>query len=289
MILVCPSSGLNGPEAKRTLRYAGTVPSRPGKAFWLALAVKMLVTAGIVVAASLTAERAGPLIGSLIATLPVSTGPAYVFLALDHDAAFVAQSALATFVATIGAPLFALAYALTQRYGQVASLLAAQTAWLGFAVFSGLVGWTIVRAGLLATGVFAACIALSRPFRHARMPPPPRRWYDVPLRAGMVSALVLAVVALSDALGPYATGILAGFPVVFTSLILILPPRVGGPPTAAVMAHSIAGLIGFEIALGALHLTTVPLGAPAALTLGLAICVGWNLLLFSVRRRAQAR
>jgi hypothetical protein len=261
----------------------------PDFVFWLALAAKMLVTAGIVVAASLIAERAGPLIGSLIATLPVSTGPAYVFLSLDHDAAFISQSALATFVATIGAPLFALAYALAQRYGQVAGLLAAQTTWLAFALCSGLVGWTIVGAGLLAAAVFATCIVLSRPFRHARMPPPRRRWYDVPLRAGMVSALVLAVVVLSNALGPYATGILAGFPVVFTGLILILPPRVGGPPTAAVMAHSIAGLVGFQIALGALHLTAIPLGVPAALTIGLAICIGWNLLLFSLRRRAQAR
>jgi hypothetical protein len=262
----------------------------PDLAFWLALAAKMLVTAGIVVAASLIAERAGPLIGSLIATLPVSTGPAYVFLALDHDSAFIAQGALATFVATIGAPLFALAYAAAaQRHGQVASLLAAEAAWLAFALLSSMVSWTILGAGLLAAVVFAACLVLSRQFRHARMPPPRRRWYDVPLRAGMVSALVLSVVVLSNALGPYATGVLAGFPVVFTSLILILPPRVGGPPTAAVMAHSIAGLIGFEIALGALHLTAVPLGVPAALTLGLAICVGWNLLLFTVRRRASAR
>jgi hypothetical protein len=262
----------------------------PDLAFWLALPVKMLLTAGIVVAASLIAERAGPLIGSLIATLPVSTGPAYAFLALDHGPAFIAQSALATLVATIGTVLFALAYAATaQSHGQIASLIAAQAAWLAFALLSGLVGWTIVSAGLLAVAVFATSIVLSRPFRHARMPPPRRQWYDVPLRAGMVSVLVLAVVVLSNVLGPYATGVLAGFPVVFTGLILILPRRVGGPPTAAVMAHSIAGLVGFAIALGALHLTAVPLGVPAALTLGLAICVGWNLLLFWFRRRAGAR
>jgi hypothetical protein len=262
----------------------------PDLAFWLALAVKMLVTAGVVVTASLIAERAGPLIGSLIATLPVSTGPAYVVLALDKDAAFIAHSALGTFVTTIGTALFALVYAaVAQRHGQAVSLLAAQAIWLAFALGSRQVDWTILGAGLLAAAGFAACVLLSRPFRHARMPPPQRRWYDVPLRAGMVAALVLAVVALSDAFGPYATGILAGVPVVFTSLILILPSRVGSLPTAAVIAHSISGLIGFEIALGALHLTAVPLGVPAALTISLAICVGWNLLLFSVRRRAGAR
>ncbi len=46
--------------------------------------------------ASMVAERSGPLIGALVATLPVSAGPVYVFLALDHDAAFIAQSALAS-------------------------------------------------------------------------------------------------------------------------------------------------------------------------------------------------
>jgi hypothetical protein len=261
----------------------------PDLAFWLALAVKVAVTAGIVVAASLIAERAGPLIGSLVATLPVSTGPAYVFLSLDHDAGFIAQSALATFVTTIGAALFALAYAVAaQRRGMIASLLAAEAAWLVFALCARLIEWNILGAGLFAAAMFAASIVLSRPFRHARMPPPQRRWYDVPLRAGMVSALVLSVVTLSDALGAHATGILAGFPVVFTSLVLILPPRVGGPATAAVFAHSITGLIGFEIGLAALHLAAVPLGVPVALAIGLAICVGWNLLLFAVRWRATA-
>jgi hypothetical protein len=56
-----------------------------------------------------------------------------------------------------------------------------------------------------------------------------------------------------------------------------------------VIAHSITGLVGFEIALAALHLTAIPLGVPMALTISLAICVGWNLLLFLVRRRADAR
>ena len=34
--------------------------------------------------------------GALVATLPISAGPSYVFLALDHDAAFIAEGALAS-------------------------------------------------------------------------------------------------------------------------------------------------------------------------------------------------
>src|SRR5690606_12595343 len=66
--------------------------------FWFSLAIKMAVTASFVVAASFIAQRSGPLIGAMVATLPISAGPVYVFLALDYDAAFIAQSAVASIV-----------------------------------------------------------------------------------------------------------------------------------------------------------------------------------------------
>ena len=55
--------------------------------FILSLIVKIAVTAAFLLAATITAERAGPLVGGLVATLPISAGPVYLFLALDHDAA----------------------------------------------------------------------------------------------------------------------------------------------------------------------------------------------------------
>jgi Ca2+/H+ antiporter len=57
--------------------------------FWFALTIKMVVTALFVTLATVIAERLGPTVGALVATLPVSAGPVYVFLALDHDAAFI--------------------------------------------------------------------------------------------------------------------------------------------------------------------------------------------------------
>jgi len=43
--------------------------------FLMTLALRMAVTAGFVVSASIITERAGPVIGALVATLPVSAGP----------------------------------------------------------------------------------------------------------------------------------------------------------------------------------------------------------------------
>src|SRR6202020_3416707 len=91
---------------------------------------------------------------------------------------------------------------------------------------------------------FAICIPLLSRFRHVRMPLVTRRWYDIPLRAALVAALVATVVTLSGWVGPKVSGMIALFPVVFSSMMLILHPRIGGPPTAAGNPNSAGGLMG---------------------------------------------
>ena len=80
------------------------------------------------------------------------------------------------------------------------------------------------------------------------------------------------------------TGILAVFPIVLTSLMLILHPRIGGPATAAVIANTLWGLVGFGVALMTLHAAVIPLGAPGALTLALAVSIAWNVMIWILRR-----
>ena len=82
---------------------------------------------------------------------------------------------------------------------------------------------------------------------------------------------------LSGAVGPRISGIIALFPVVFTSLMLILQPRIGGRATAAVIANGLWGLIGFGIAIVVLHLVARSGHVPLALGLALATGVAWNL------------
>ena len=49
----------------------------PDLVFILTLALRMAVSAAFVVVASIITERSGPVIGALVATLPVSAGPAW--------------------------------------------------------------------------------------------------------------------------------------------------------------------------------------------------------------------
>src|ERR1700751_4024397 len=82
----------------------------PDLAFILMLALRMAVAAIFVVTASVVTERSGPAIGALIATLPISDGPSYVFLALDHSAAFIAEGALASLAIHAAALFLMLSY-----------------------------------------------------------------------------------------------------------------------------------------------------------------------------------
>jgi hypothetical protein len=259
-------------------------------AFLLTLAQRMAITAAFVVTASFITERSGPVIGALVATLPISAGPSYVFLALDHDATFIAEGALASLPVNAATIFLGLTYVvLAQRRGALVSAAAAVGVWLALASVIRLFHWSLV-AGLIANVItFAICVPLLQRYRHVKMPLITRRWYDIPLRASLVATLVATVVTLSGWVGPKISGIIALFPVVFTSMMLILHPRIGGPPTAAVVANGAWGLMGFGIAIAVLHLAALRFGSVVGLSLALTTCIGWNLGLWWNARRKLAR
>jgi hypothetical protein len=253
--------------------------------FILILALRMAVAAVFVVTASLITERSGPVIGALIATLPISAGPSYVFLALDHSAAFIAEGALASLAINAATLFLMLTYVvLAQRFNTLVSIGGAMAVWILLAAIQRTVHWTLA-GGLIANAIaFAICLPLLKPFQHAKMPLITRRWYDIPLRAGMVATLVATVVTLSRWVGPEVSGTIALVPIVLTSMMLILHPRIGGPATAALIANGGWGLMGFGLSFAVLHLAAPRLGSAIALTLTLATCLGWNLALWWLGR-----
>jgi hypothetical protein len=85
------------------------------------------------------------------------------------------------------------------------------------------------------------------------------------------------------------TGLLAVFPIVLTSLILIFQPRIGGSATAALIANGMWGLAGFSTALVVLHLAANAFGTWTGYGLSLATSLTWNFVVWSVRRRIARR
>lgn len=251
------------------------------------LILRLVTVIVLVVGAATAAERAGPLWGSIIATLPVAVGPAYVMLALDHDAGFIAASALASLASHMGLAAFLLVYVkLAPRFPSLLTLAGALVAWLAAALLPRVMPWTLstaVVANMLAFGL--AIYATRDAMTFKPRPAGPPRAYELPLRALLVGTLVIGVVAFSKTLGPSFTGIVATAPVVLTSLGLILYPRLGGQGVAAVMAGSVRALPGLGFGYVVLCLTAERMHMGLALTLALFVTLCWPVGLV-LRQRA---
>jgi uncharacterized membrane protein (GlpM family) len=254
-------------------------------ALLLELAVKMMATAAIVVAASVVAERSGPFIGAIIAALPTSAGAAYAILAIEHPASFIAGSAVGSLAANAAVAIFALAYAaLAQRQGVIVSLSVALLVWLGCAAALHLVDWTLTSALVLNAVVFAATIPAGARFRTEAIVKVETRPSDIAWRALAVALCVVIVTAASHSIGSFFSGVFAIFPVVISSLLVIIHLRLGGPAAASVAAHVHAPLIGLSLGLVAVHMLAERTGSWWAFGWGLAICIAWSGVLWLVRR-----
>ena len=126
---------------------------------------KMAVTSLFVTAATTVAERLGATVGALVATLPVSAGPVYVFLALDHDSAFISASAVASLALNSATAIYLTAYVLiAQRRSMWPSISLAFAIWLVAVLLLSLVDWTAWLAFALNIAVFTVCSFVVQPF-----------------------------------------------------------------------------------------------------------------------------
>jgi len=251
--------------------------------FWYELALKMAMTATIVVFATLAVERSGAFIGALIAALPTAASAAYIILGLEHTPAFISASAIGSLAGGAAVLIFSLCYAvLAQRHGLVLSLTVATAVWFMAAAASRLVDWTPVTAVIVNAVVFAITIPASARYRHVVVPRSAvkRTAYDIPLRA-LTAALVVAVVTTaSHRIGSFFSGVFAVFPIVMGSSMIVLHPRLGGPAAAAMFAHAQVPLIGLALGFLSIHYLAEPIGVWWAYAVGLSICIGWNALLW---------
>jgi hypothetical protein len=257
------------------------------------LLVKVLVTAATVVAASVAAERAGPVVGGVIVALPVSAGPGYVFLARQASDAFIARSALYTLAITAATALLLAVYVrVAPRLGAVASVAVALLPWFAGAItlqwldlsWGSALGFNLVA--------FPLAIFLTRDSTATEAALPRIAGLrDLLLRAVLAGGLVATIVTISNLIGPRLTGSAVTFPVMLTTLGLIMHYRYGGRAAARALRGALLAMPGFAACALALHLLAETLGAPRALVAALGVSLAASLLLlfgeYVGRRRAD--
>lgn len=94
------------------------------------LAIRVAATAVIVIAVTLAVERLGPLIGGALAGSPIVIGPGFFFIAREHDADFIADTAAASLLSLCATEAFLLAYSgVAFRHRSGLALSAASLVW----------------------------------------------------------------------------------------------------------------------------------------------------------------
>lgn len=240
----------------------------------LLLLVKVVSTAAVVVGASVAAERFGPFWGGLIACFPVSAGPAYVLLGLQHDDAFIANAAFASFASSVATWVYAIVFVrLGQRFGIAISLGGTLLVWFVTAFIVRSVPWTLPTAIAASTLAFLAALKFT-PKVTVKLDANRKRaqhWSELPIRAALVGLFVATVVTVSDAIGPKATGIASVFPVAMSSLAVIMARSLGMDAARAAIAATVKPMIGIVLAMLVLSQTADAWGRWPAMGVALAI------------------
>ncbi len=210
------------------------------------LAAKLLLSPLCVVAVSLAGRRWGMAVAGVLGGLPVVAGPILLVETLLHGRDFGADAAAGTLLGLAALTAFVVVYGrVAETAGPVPSLLCGWAAFLlGVAVLN-----PVQPPPALSLVLVAACFALGlRLLPPAPSPPPtiaaPPRW-DLPARALAALGLVLALTAVSGALGPHLSGLLAPFPIITSILTVFTHAHGGFAPVAILLRNFLLGFYGF--------------------------------------------
>jgi hypothetical protein len=249
------------------------------------LAAKILLAPLCVVAVSLAGRRWGVAVAGVLGGLPVVAGPILLVETLLHGRDFGADAAAGTLLGLAALTVFVVVYGrVAATAGPAPSVLRGWTAFLlGVAVLS------LVQPPLaLSLVLVATCFALGLrllppvPATPALAAPP---WWDLPARALAALGLVLALTAVSGALGPHLSGLLAPFPII-TSVLAVFTHAHGGVAQVGVLLRNfLFGFYGFAAFCFALAVTLPTLTTAAAFGLAVAVALAVQGAILILRSR----
>jgi hypothetical protein len=252
------------------------------------LALKLIVTPLLILAASLASRRWGEIVGGWFVGLPLTSGPVCFFLALDHGTGFAAAASLGSLAGAAAEAGFGFAYCAVARHHDWPIALATGSLAFGLAglVFqlAALPLWPLVLA--VCAALAAALYWMPRADGGCIAPLILPRW-DLPARMAVATALVLSLTGLAPYVGARLSGLFATYPI-FAAVLAAFSHR-GREPAAAteVLRGLLTGLYAFTGFFAVLTMMIEPIGiaggfgAATAAALVIQFC-SWQIL----RRRA---
>ena len=252
------------------------------------VALKLVLTPLLIGGASLGARRWGPVIGGWMVSLPLTSGPVALFLALDRGPSFAATAAEASVAGNVAIVAFCLAYAgVATRTGWPAAIAAAGIGWLAAAL--ALQPALALPVGLLFLLVASILVVALRvmPAGTAQPSGTTAPGWDLPLRVVVGTGVVLALTAAAPTLGSTASGLLAMLPVIATVLVTFTHRHDGADPAIGLLRGILTGLFGTAAFLAVVSASIQRLGVTMAFAAALATVVVVQLIALSVLRRVS--
>jgi hypothetical protein len=234
------------------------------------LALKLILTPLLVGGASLGARRWGPMAGGWIVSLPLTSGPVALFLALDRGPMFAAGAAHASLAGCLAIAAYCLAYARLAGRGWVVALAVAATAWLaGALVAEATTTWLVLGSLALVVAATAGALALM-PAPAPRPSAAPTGRGDIVVRMAVGAFVVVGVTELAPLVGPTVSGLLAMLPIIGT-ILAVFAQRSGGPlEGSSVQRGILSGLFGTAAFLAVVAWTVTPWGVAPAFLVAIA-------------------
>jgi len=228
------------------------------------LLLKLVLVAPLIAGVSLAGRRWGPSVGGWLAGLPWTSGPVALFLAIEQGGTFAATAAQGTLLGLVSVAAFCLAYSWTARRGPWGvSVLVGWSAFFVTTFVLQRISLSLVGAFAGVIGVLAGVLILLPKVTASGHPPAPPRW-EIPLRMGAATGMVLAITGAAAALGPQLSGLLTPFPVYATVLAIFTQHAHSAAAAAALLRGVVLGSFAFGVFFLVLAASLMPWGLPAS-------------------------
>jgi hypothetical protein len=248
-------------------------------------AFKLFLAPMLIGFVSIAGRRWGPTVGGWLVSLPLTSAPVILFLAIEQGTAFASSAAQNTLMGIISVASFCLVYYwFSFRFGWPVSMLAG---WIAFFALTFIEESLILPIffSFIAVTIFLIVVLKIMPKSQSKdLAITPPRW-DTPLRMLVATGFVLGLTGAATILGPQLSGLLAPFPMFTTILAVFTHHFQGAHFTRRLLRAVVAGSFTFVTFFLVISLLVNRWGIEIAFGLALlAAMATHSALLFVIRR-----
>jgi hypothetical protein len=249
------------------------------------LALKLFLAPMLIGFISIAGRRWGPTVGGWLVSLPLTSAPVILFLAIDQGTAFASSAAQNTLMGIMSVASFCLVYyRFSFRFGWPISMLAGWVAFFALTFIEESVILPVLFSFAVVTFFLTVVLRVMPKSQSKDIAINHPRW-DTPLRMLVATGFVLGLTGAATILGPKLSGLLAPFPMFTTILAVFTHYFQGAHFTRRLLRAVVAGSFTFVIFFLVISLLVNRWGIAVAFALALlAAMATHSVLLFVIRR-----